>query len=161
MTIVLPSARGQGQKSINLGLQNVNNDWPEAESDLETRRTVGIDFIDHVLELGFGGILSERPHNGAQLLCGDGSISVLVEERERLLELGDLFLCQLVRLKRRKHRQKPSSGYKGQIRRVKGTLPNDPGVLTVPRGWRTAEKGRSPFWPRVAAKAAVLKNEGP
>jgi hypothetical protein len=44
-------------------------------------------FVDHVLELGLGGVLAERAHDGAELLGGDGSIAVLVKEREGLLEL--------------------------------------------------------------------------
>jgi hypothetical protein len=50
------------------------------------------------LELGLGGVLAQRPHDGAQLLGRDGAIAVLVEEREGLLELGDLFLGQLIGL---------------------------------------------------------------
>ena len=38
---------------------------------------IGIDLIDHVLQLGLGGVLSERSHDGAQLLRGDRSISIL------------------------------------------------------------------------------------
>ncbi len=52
--------------------------------------------VDHVLKLGFGRILAEGPHYGAQLLRGDRAVAVLVEERERFLELGDLLLGQLV-----------------------------------------------------------------
>ena len=65
--------------------------------------TVGVDFVDHVLKLRLCGVLTERPHDGAQLFSGDGAVAILVEERERLLELGDLFLCQLIGLQ--KHTQ--------------------------------------------------------
>jgi hypothetical protein len=54
------------------------------------------------LELGLGGVLAQRPHDGAQLLGRDGAVAVLVEQREGLLELGDLLLCQLVSLRRKK-----------------------------------------------------------
>ena len=47
---------------------------------------VGINFVDHVGELSFGGVLTQGPHDGAQLLRGDGSIAVLVKEGESLLE---------------------------------------------------------------------------
>ena len=60
--------------------------------------TVGINLVDHVLQLGLRGVLSQRPHDGAQLLGGDGAIAVLVDQAERLLELGDLLLGQLVGL---------------------------------------------------------------
>jgi hypothetical protein len=64
--------------------------------------TVGVDLVDHVLELGLGRVLAQRPHDGAQLLGRDGAVAVLVEQREGLLELGDLLLCQLVSLRRKK-----------------------------------------------------------
>ncbi len=64
--------------------------------------TVGVNLVDHILELGLCRVLSERPHYGAQLLCGDGAIAVLVEEGEGLLELGNLLLGQLIRLEKRK-----------------------------------------------------------
>ena len=50
----------------------------------------------HVLKLSFGWILTERAHNSAQLFGGDGSIAVLVEQGERLLELSYLFFGKLV-----------------------------------------------------------------
>ena len=57
---------------------------------------VGIDLVDHVLELSLGRVLAEGAHDGAELLGGDGAITVLVEEGEGLLELRDLLLGQLV-----------------------------------------------------------------
>ena len=41
--------------------------------------------------------LPKRTHDGAQLLGGDGAVTVLVEEGERLLELGDLLFSKLIR----------------------------------------------------------------
>ena len=62
--------------------------------------TIGINLVDHVLELGLCRVLSQRPHDGAQLLGGDGAVAILVEEGEGLLELGDLLFSQLVSLKK-------------------------------------------------------------
>merc|ERR1719391_1351150 len=59
---------------------------------------IGIHLVDHVLQLGLCGVLSQGSHDSSQLLGGNGAISVLVEEGEGLLELRDLFLGQLVRL---------------------------------------------------------------
>ena len=42
------------------------------------------------LKLSLGRVLAERPHDGAELLSGDGAIAILVEQGEGLLELGDL-----------------------------------------------------------------------
>ena len=49
------------------------------------------------LQLSLCGVLAKRAHDSAQLLGGDGAITVLVEQGERLLELGNLLFCQLVR----------------------------------------------------------------
>merc|ERR1719181_1347302 len=57
---------------------------------------VGIDLVDHVLQLRLGRVLAERAHDGAELLGGDRAVTVLVEEGEGLLELGDLLLGQLL-----------------------------------------------------------------
>lgn len=68
---------------------------------------VSIDFVNHVLELSFCGVLSQRSHHSAQFLGGNSAIAVcamwvpisgglaravkvivtLIEEGERLLEL--------------------------------------------------------------------------
>ena len=32
---------------------------------------VDVDFVDHVLQLGLGGVLTKRSHDGAQLLRRD------------------------------------------------------------------------------------------
>jgi len=52
---------------------------------------ISIHLIDHVLELSLCGVLSQGPHDGAQLLGGDGAIAILVEQGESLLEFSDLF----------------------------------------------------------------------
>lgn len=62
------------------------------------RRTIGIHFVDHVLELSFRGVLAQGPHDSAQLLGGDGAVTILVKEGEGFLELGNLLFCQLVGL---------------------------------------------------------------
>jgi hypothetical protein len=49
--------------------------------------------VDHVLELSLGRVLAERAHDSAQLLRGDGTVTILVEQGEDLLDLGNLLLC--------------------------------------------------------------------
>ena len=63
--------------------------------------TVSVDLVDHVLQLCLGGVLSQGAHDGAQLLGRDGAVAVLVEKAERLLELGDLLLSQLIGLEKK------------------------------------------------------------
>ncbi len=49
--------------------------------------TISIDLVDHVLQLGLGRVLSQRPHHGAQLLAGDCTVSILVKQCEGFSEL--------------------------------------------------------------------------
>lgn len=81
----------------------------------KTIRTVSVDFVDHVLKLGFSWILSQTSHDGSwnenqklrrvfflgkkvenwsertQFFSCDCSIAVLVEKRKSLFEFSDLF----------------------------------------------------------------------
>ena len=66
------------------------------DEEVDVAVAIGIDLVDHVLELGLRGGLPEGPHHRAQLLGRDGSIAVLVEQGERLLELRNLLLRKLV-----------------------------------------------------------------
>ena len=49
--------------------------------------TVGVHLVNHVLKLGLGGILPQGAHHGPELFGGDGTITVFIKQRERLLEL--------------------------------------------------------------------------
>lgn len=51
--------------------------------------TICVHLIDHVLQLGFSGVLSQGSHHCPQLLGGDGTISILVKEGEGLLEFWE------------------------------------------------------------------------
>jgi hypothetical protein len=37
------------------------------------------DLVDHILQLGLGGILTKGAHDSAELLCGNRAIAILVE----------------------------------------------------------------------------------
>jgi len=65
-------------------------------SEVDRAVTIGVDLIDHILQLSLGGVLTERSHHGTELLCGDVAIIVLVEKRERFLELNDLLLREVL-----------------------------------------------------------------
>ena len=64
----------------------------------ERTSTVSINFIDHILEFSFCGVLAERSHDCSQFLGGDGAVTIFIEEGEGLFELGNLFFSQLVGL---------------------------------------------------------------
>ena len=55
-----------------------------------------VKWIEYVLELRLGRVLAQRAHHRPQLLRRDRAIAILVEKGERLLELGDLLLGQLL-----------------------------------------------------------------
>ncbi|RNF11225.1 hypothetical protein TcG_09241, partial [Trypanosoma cruzi] len=57
-----------------------------------------VHLVDHVLQLRLRRVLAQRAHHRAELLRRDGAIAVLVEQREGLLELGDLLVGQLISL---------------------------------------------------------------
>jgi len=40
-------------------------------------RAIGIDLIDHVLELSLGRVLAEGTHDGSKLLGGDGTYETI------------------------------------------------------------------------------------
>ena len=58
-----------------------------ARAQNESELTISIHLVDHVLQLGLRWILSKRPHHRAQFFGGDGAVTILVEQWERLFEL--------------------------------------------------------------------------
>lgn len=54
--------------------------------------TVGVHFVDHVLQLSLGRVLAQGAHHGAQFLGGDGAVTVLIKLGESLLQKGPFFL---------------------------------------------------------------------
>merc|ERR1711910_189913 len=68
----------------------------EELGEVDRAVAVGVHLVDHVLQLGLCGVLAQGPHHRSELLGGDGAVAILVEEGERLLELRDLLLGQLV-----------------------------------------------------------------
>ena len=49
--------------------------------------TISVHLVDHVLQLRLCRVLPQGPHDGAQLLGGDGAVAIFVEEAERFFEL--------------------------------------------------------------------------
>jgi len=58
---------------------------------------IRINLVDHIPELSFSGILTERLHGNFELLDGNDTVVVFVKQREGLLELSNLILSQLAR----------------------------------------------------------------
>jgi len=53
----------------------------------DEEQTVDVDFVDHVLKLVLGRVLTERSHHRAEFCRTDRSVAVLVEQTERLAKL--------------------------------------------------------------------------
>ncbi len=47
--------------------------------EIDRAVAVGVDFIDHVLELSLRRILTQGAHDGAQLFRGDRAVAVLIK----------------------------------------------------------------------------------
>ena len=61
--------------------------WMEGGSEL---RTVDVDFVDHILQLGFRRILTKRSHHRSKLLRRHRPVAIAIEQRERLLKLCNI-----------------------------------------------------------------------
>ena len=53
-------------------------------------RTVDVHFVDHVLQLCFGRVLTERSHHRSKLLRRHRPVAIAIEQRERLLKLCNI-----------------------------------------------------------------------
>lgn len=49
-----------------------------ARTEVNRSIAIGINFVDHVLQLSLGRVLPERAHDSSELLGGDGAIAVCV-----------------------------------------------------------------------------------
>merc|ERR1712100_267667 len=96
VSISVEDLEGLAELLLGVGVLDLSGHQREELGEIDGTVAVGVDLVDHVLELGLRGVLAEGPHDGAQLLGGDGSVAVLVEEGKRLLELLDLLFSQLL-----------------------------------------------------------------
>ena len=68
------------------------SDLEDGQEGLEGDPLVGAVLVDELLDLGLGGVLSERAHDVADEGDGDLAVAAVVVEQEGLLELRDLVL---------------------------------------------------------------------
>lgn len=101
VSVLVEDAEGLTDLLLGVRLLHLPRHHGQELGEVDGAVSVGVNLVDHVLQLGLRGVLPERAHDGAQLLGGDGPISVLVEKGECLLEFGDMFLVQLVGLRTR------------------------------------------------------------
>ena len=77
---------------LRVGIFHLASHEVEKLGEVDGAVAVRVNLVDHVLQFGFRGVLAQRAHHGAELLRGDGTVSILVEEGESLLELGNLLV---------------------------------------------------------------------
>ena len=81
---------------LGVGVLHLAGHEVEELGEVDRAVAVRVNLVDHVLKFGFSRVLPERAHDGTELLGGDGAVAILVEEGERLLELGDLLVGESV-----------------------------------------------------------------
>ena len=96
VAVLVEDAEGLLELLLGVGVLHLAGHEGAELGEVNGAVAVGVDLVDHVLQLGLGRVLAERAHDGAELLGGDGAVAVLVEEGERLLELGDLLVGESV-----------------------------------------------------------------
>ena len=69
--------------------------WTEGRSEIQvTSKEIAVRYLCESFP-----IIKDNNTYSSQLLCGDGAVTILVEQGKCFLELGDLLLCQLIGLK--------------------------------------------------------------
>merc|ERR1719272_1178843 len=81
---------------LGIGVLHLASHQVEELWEIDGSGAISINLVDHVLELSLSWVLAEGTHDGSKLLGGNGTITILVEQGECLLELGDLLFGKLV-----------------------------------------------------------------
>ena len=107
VSVLIEDLEGLFDLLLAIGVAHLARHHRQEFGEIDGAIAVRIDLVDHVLEFSFGGVLPERPHDGAELFCSNGAIAVceqegcdvserevwnkrsrtLVKQGERLLEL--------------------------------------------------------------------------
>ena len=99
VTITIEDLESLNQLLLGVGVLHLAGHKGEELGEINGAVTISIDLVDHVLEFSLSGVLTKGAHDSAELLGGDGAITVLVEQGEGLLELRDLLLGKPVSLR--------------------------------------------------------------
>merc|ERR1712057_41647 len=95
VSVLVKDLEGLHQLLLRIGVLHLLGHQTQELGEVNGAAAVVIDLVDYVVQLGLRGGLAKRTQDGAQLLGGDGSIAVLVEKQESLLEFGNLFVGEL------------------------------------------------------------------
>merc|ERR1711865_848938 len=95
VAILIEHLEGLLDLLLGVGVLHLASHQVEELWEIDGARTISINLVDHVLELSFSRVLAKGAHDGAELLGGNGTITILVEQGECLLEFSNLFLGKL------------------------------------------------------------------
>jgi hypothetical protein len=96
IAVLVEDLEGIADLVVVLGGAHLLGHHAQELTEVDGAIVVLVDLANHVAQLGLGWVLTKRTHDGAELLGGDLAIAVLVEQREGLLELGDLFFRESI-----------------------------------------------------------------
>merc|ERR1712038_866278 len=76
VTITIEDLEGLNQLFFCVSVLHLTGHEGEELREIDGTVAVSIDFIDHVPELSFSGVLTKGSHDSSELLGGDGAITV-------------------------------------------------------------------------------------
>merc|ERR1719326_1945037 len=96
VTILIEDLEGLLDLLLGVSVLHLAGHEVEELREVNGAGAIGIDLVDHVLELSLGRVLAEGAHDSSELLGGNGTIAILIEKGEGFLEFGNLFFGELI-----------------------------------------------------------------
>ena len=96
VAILVENLEGLLDLLLGIGVLHLASHQVKELWEIDGSGAISINLVDHVLELSLSWVLAEGTHDGSKLLGGNGTVTILVEQGECLLELGDLLCGKLV-----------------------------------------------------------------
>ena len=78
VAVLVEDAEGFPDLLLGVGVFHLAGHHGEELGEVDGAVAVGVDLVDHVHELGLGGVLAQGSHDGAKLLGGDGACWVMM-----------------------------------------------------------------------------------
>ena len=78
VAVLVEDLEGLEDLLLGVGVLHLAGHHGEELGEVDGAVAVGVDLVDHVHELGLGGVLAQGSHDGAKLLGGDGACRVMM-----------------------------------------------------------------------------------